>query len=301
MADMPPALRELVAPHWDPEAAQAAWLLRQRALEDLCRASGRDGLRDVLLVKGAGLSLTAYRKPWHRPMKDVDLLVPEARAPGVADVLERAGFTPVPMRVGRPRTAPLLGERKFERAMKQTRVVVELHTQLEGVTRRPVDMGALLAASGPAPGLDGFRVPAPVDGTMLVALHAAADRFGHPWGMVDLHLLMREGVDARELAARARAWRAGTALFLALQELDRLGGPVDGALLEVLAPSGTRRRIARWMFDRGPERFRRPTGWRFVATQAVLRDDPGRYAVGVARYAALRAIEKLEGKLRGSP
>ena len=68
-------------------------LLLERRLGEVLAVLAGEGLCPVLL-KGAGLAHTAYRRPAERPMRDLDLLLPRAEAERAAALLREAGWRP---------------------------------------------------------------------------------------------------------------------------------------------------------------------------------------------------------------
>jgi len=74
------------------------WALNQRRLAHANRIAEQLSLAGIplLLVKGLPLALFAYGHLGLRPMGDLDLVVPEARARESLDVLSAAGWTPTP-------------------------------------------------------------------------------------------------------------------------------------------------------------------------------------------------------------
>jgi hypothetical protein len=224
--------------------------LERRLGEVLERLAGA-GLRPVLL-KGAGLGHTVYRRPLDRPMRDLDLLLPPEEAELAAHLLMEAGWRPespaaVPAAYAGHQHLPPLREPGSGLA------VVELHRDLFGAGH-PFGLDA-----------DGVRdrsrlvrtplgpvlVPAPADQLLHAGLHFA---WAHElrWGFwqlaADVAALSRHaptrgdpasaGVPWRGLAERARAARAERGLYWALRLAERLGGaPVPGPVLASLRPS----------------------------------------------------------------
>src|SRR6185369_12564236 len=129
-------------------------------------------------------------------------------------------------------------------------MLVELHTALDKIVPRPIDAGALIARSSPAPGLPGLRVPSPEDHALLVALHASTHAFHHPIALLDLELLLRRGLDLDELARRARAFRLDTVMYVAMTTLRALGAAsVCDAHVRAFAPDPVRRSVVDRLYD----------------------------------------------------
>lgn len=287
-----PALRRLLA---DPSAAlpapspeaRADALLRAHVLGRIAGVLTAAGL-DGLLVKGAALALTVYPDAAARPMSDLDLLVRRADRDRVVAALVRAGFedrSPA----DRPHSGALLGETLLVARSGVMETLVEVHSTLDKLVARPVDEGALFARARPAPGLPGLLVPAPEDHVLLVALHAAGHDLHHPLAFLDLELLLRGGIDAGALAARARAWRLGTVMFVVLEALRALGGAsVTDAMLAAFAPGPLRRALLRRAGAGGVA-----LGLPWILRQTPLRDDLAAWALGLGRYAWARGLDRL--------
>ncbi len=243
---------------------------------------------DALLVKGAALALTVYEEPAARLMSDIDMLVREGESDRVVAALV-AGGCEVRPEPGRRYSAPLLGETGvFVRAGAMTELV-EVHTTLDKVVTRPIDMASLFARAAPAPALPGLFVPAAEDHALLIALHAASHDFAHPVGFLDLELLLRRGLDARVLVDRAREWRLSAVMFAMLSAMRQLGAAsVDDALVAAFDPGPLRRAILGGKAARGVSR----PGLGWIVAQTPLRDDPLKWIVGVGRYAVARARDR---------
>ena len=283
--------------------ARAAYLIRAHLLERMAAAltAARAAAR---LVKGAALALTHYPAPWVREMSDIDLLVRPGDEARVVDALERAGLDRDEGDRTRPRTAALFGEIAMNADVAGAPLLVEVHTGLDKVVARPVDHAAIFARARPAPGLAGLLVPEDADHVLLVVLHEASSEFRHLLGFLDLHLLLRGSPDVGAIRRRAREWALGSALYVALAGLSALGaGSVPLELLDELEPGALRRTalaryydVGRFPLARAPQRL----GWPWMLRQTPLRDDLGAWCLGLARYAGLRALERLQTAHRPS-
>jgi hypothetical protein len=294
MADLAlsPALRRLLGdrsaalPAPGPEARADA-LLRAHVLDRISRVLAAEGL-DALLVKGAALALTVYPDAAVRPMSDLDLLVRGADRDRVVVALVRAGFVDRSP-ADRPHSGALLGETLLVARSGAMETLVEVHTTLDKLVARPIDEPDLFARARPAPGLPHLLVPAPEDHALLVALHAAGHDFHHPLAFLDLELLLRAGLDTGALVARARAWRLETVMWIILSLLREQGGAsVPDTLLATFEPGPLRRALLRRAGAAGTE-----LGVDWILRQTPLRDDLAAWALGVARYAAARARDRL--------
>jgi hypothetical protein len=295
----PPALLRVLSdlsakPRPSGPEAHAAALLRGRVLSRLSAALSAEGL-DALLVKGAALALTVY-PPAARPMSDIDLLVrPGARAQTIA-ALARKGFAEHPPKA-RPMSGELLGESLLTLVSGSISSVVEVHTTLDKIVPRPVDERGLFERARPAPDLPALFIPSPEDHVLLIALHAAGHEFHHPVAFLDIELLLRGGLNIEILARRARAWRLGSVMFIAMATLRALGAAsVTDAHVSAFDPGPLRRAaiarfysIGSYPVARSPLRLGLP----WILRQTPLRDDLGAWLRGVAHYALLRAADRL--------
>ncbi len=287
------ALRDLLGdraaalPSPGPEAHAAA-LLRAHALSVIARLLERAGV-EALLVKGAALALTLYPTPAARPMADVDLLVREGDRDRVVAALIAGGCVERPA-PDRRHSAALLGETVLLLHAGAMTELVEVHTSLDKVVTRPVDVGALFARASTAPGLPALLVPAPEDHALLIALHAAGHGFAHPIAFLDLELLLRRGLDRRALEARARAWRLSTVMFVMLTAMRGLGAAsVDDDLVALFDPGPVRRALlGRVVGGAAPS-----LGLGWVVAQTPLRDDLAAWCAGLGRYAVARVLDRV--------
>jgi Uncharacterised nucleotidyltransferase len=79
------------------DAARSQTAAENRGLFDATRRlllALRNAGIETLVLKGAALAVAYYRDPGLRPMTDVDVLVPPARAEAAVDVLRSAGWAP---------------------------------------------------------------------------------------------------------------------------------------------------------------------------------------------------------------
>jgi hypothetical protein len=167
--------------------------------------------------------------------------------------------------------------------------LVEVHTTLSKMVAHPIDTAPLFARALPAPSLPGLLVPAPEDHALLVALHASTHGFAHAPAFVDLELLLRKGLDLDVLVARAREWRLTSVMFAMLTAMRELGSAsVSGELLARFEPGALKRNVVAKVATRGAS----SSGYGWVATQTVLRDDPIAWAAGVGRYVVARARDR---------
>jgi len=275
---------------------RATYLMRAHLLERIATAL-QDAGTDALLVKGAALALTHYPSPWVRDMCDIDLLVRPGELGKVLDALTAAGLERAAVAGSRSLTGALFGETILIARVATASMMVEVHTGLDKLVARPVDHAGIFARARAAPGLPGLLVPADEDHVLLVALHEASHEFDHTVGFIDLYMLLRSRPDQALLVARAREWRLTSVLYVALatlQALDPSFAPMQ--LVESCDPGPLRRAALARFYDIGHFPVARRSGrlgLQWVVRQTPLRDDLGAWAVGVTRYAGLRALERL--------
>jgi Uncharacterised nucleotidyltransferase len=281
-------------PRPDDPSAHAAALLRTHVLGRLSRALTVRGL-DALLVKGAALALTVYPAAT-RAMGDIDMLVRRGFRDSVVASLEYEGCVvhPAPHR---PFSTDFLGETLLTMKAGAMSLVVEVHTTLDKLVPRPTDDDGIFARSLPAAGLPGLLIPAPEDHALLIALHAAGHEFHHPIALLDLELLLRQGLNLAQLVQRAQAWRLSTVMYILMARLRSLGAAsVTEAHVRSFKPSLLRCAVVQHYYR--PDALTTatdpsPLGLPWILRQAPLRDDLGRWIGGLFRYGAVRSVERL--------
>ncbi len=291
------ATRLFVALGGDPDKVadsagnRAIFMGRTAVLAGLAEGLRRAGL-DALLVKGAALALTTYEPPWTRPMSDVDVLVRPGQAEAVIAALEGAGAE----RLG----GEVHGETVLHARRGVFELAVEVHTTLDKVAPRSVDLAGIFQRSTLAPGLDPCRVPDTVDHVLMLAQHAASHELRHPLGLVDLHALLARGVDRPTLFSQAREAGLEKALYACLSALFALRATsVDRQLVDAVDPGFIERVVLSRAELAGAAALvprHVDLGALWVARQALLRDDRLHFALGAARFALARAKERTLGR-----
>lgn len=279
-------------------AAHAEALLRAHVLAQIARAL-REIATPALLVKGAALALTVYPSPASRPMQDLDLLVRRADRDRVLAALAAAGGV-VHADPDRPLTSVFLGETAVMMRAGNAPLLVEIHTSLDNLVPRPIDEAGLFARALPAPGLAGLLVPSVEDHALLIALHAAGHELRHCIGILDLELLLRGGMDLDALAQRAEQWRLTTVMYAVMSALLALGAAsVTPAHVAAFDPGPLRRFLIEHVHPPAealdPQR-RGALGFPWILRQIPLRDDLAAYGLGLGKYAAARARERLQAR-----
>jgi hypothetical protein len=268
-------------------AAQGAlFLARERLVQEIDEALGF--YARGLLVKGAALALTTYRRPWERPMTDVDLLVEPGRFREVVHLFERRGFR----RTGRAVPWEQLLEVELLPPPPLPSIPLEIHASLDKVVPRALAFDALWQR-GAVVGEGLLRTPCAEDHLIIVAIHLANDELAHPWGFVDLEALLRGGADLEIAWSRAKSCHATLALWAALSVVEHHVPDLHTRLdLDAHGPVMWRRALLLHWFD--PTKWpvaRTPTtlGAPWMLKQLLLRDDWPSYALGVAEYLRQRS------------
>lgn len=296
------ALRDPSAPLPLPGARDhAEAMLRARVLEQLSRAFASERLR-ALLVKGAALALTVYPTPAHRPMSDIDLLIDPRAEPRVLAALQNLSGSEIRRPPGRPISTKFLGEIMVILRFGAISFPVEVHTSLDKIVPRPVPVLELFERAREAPSLPGLFLPSLEDHALLVALHAAGNELRLPSNLLDIELLLRAGARLPVLIERASRHKLTTVMFAAMSTLRALGAAsVTAAHVAAFDPGPLRRaalqrfyHLASFPFAEGPFAL----GFPWILRQTPLRDDLLPWALGLARYAASRAAERV---LEASP
>ena len=291
------AVPDTVAGPWRAARRNAAIaaLAQQAALRlalDRLAASGID----AVALKGVALAWRHYPEPALRPMRDLDLLVPEARAREAAATLAGAGFIP---EAAEP--ASLADEHQLPTQHHQNLgVTIEVHHRLGDPPHRRgyrvphLAAEALLLRAGTVDcGGAAVRCPDPQDLAAHLIVHAL---YGHrldcgPLVLADLHFLGATGaVDWERLRAHAEAqgWLRGADLLLALTA--RWLGPLPVAFVappesvlsaaeEALLPDRAARDHALALADlaaaRSPGAFARSLARRLAPDAHVVADEAG--------------------------
>jgi hypothetical protein len=196
---------------------------------------------DVVVFKGGSLSILAYDNPGVRPMQDLDVLVPEARAADALGVLLAAGWEPDESRLPDPsaslppqflrfrHSVPLRGPAGFE---------VDLHWHATYVSCWPGADAALWETTRPLT-LQGrcVRALAPEDELIVTCVHGLGWNQVAPirWIADALTLMHRAPIDWDAVTARASAQRVEPLLALTFELLrTRFDAPVPVAVVTSL-------------------------------------------------------------------
>ena len=226
-------------------------LLLERRLGEVLALLAQVGLSPPVLLKGAGLAHTAYRRPAERPMRDLDLLLPRPEAEQASSLLQAAGWRPAAgssdgLYDGHQHLRPLVSP-------GGAGGVVELHHALfPGAHPSALDAAAVRGRARPmrVAGAEAL-VPSAEDQLLHACLHFA---WSHElrWGFwqlaADVAALARGngaahssgGLRWRVVVERAAAARCGAGAYWALRLAGVVAGaPTDAETLAGLRPPAT--------------------------------------------------------------
>ena len=212
--------------------------LRARELRDVLGGLARAGVRPVLL-KGAALAYTHYRRPELRPRSDTDLMIPATARDDVAGALAASGYQRPPEIDG----DVAIGQCHFvksdrqglEHALDVHWRVSNVRTFAEALTYEEL---ALDAVAVPALGPHAWA-PSPVHSLLVACIHRVAhhDDTTHLLWLFDVHVLARALTPVEREAfaslAVARRMRAVCTRTLTLAQ-EALGG-LDGTWIDSLS------------------------------------------------------------------
>ena len=208
---------------------------------------------EVVVLKGSDLAHRLYVDPALRPMSDVDLLVPLARAAEVRADLEHAGAVPI------FRSPATRVPSHHEIAFDFDGILLEMHHGFVQRARHRIDYEAIWSARVSVDVL-GIRTARLCDADVVhyllltIAKDSLAPRLLR---FVDLWLVLRAAPQALEGALdRAHRWSTARAAYAALAEAGRILPELDSEshrrARESLLPASERRWIDRYVLPRAP-------------------------------------------------
>jgi hypothetical protein len=231
---VPAAIRQ----SWRDDFRKAAFaaLQLERALHGIAAILARESI-EFTALKGAWVAWHAYAHPALRPMRDLDILVPEDRALAARAALLANGYEPIERYTEPPEVA--LHRRKHLPGIRasDSGVVVEVHSRLTDISGSPekdaaadADRDEQLAHRivGNVGGNPIFYL-SPTDTLLHLIVHSAYDhRMNNGPAIFDdiAFILGGHAVDWTRFWARAAAqqWQSGAELLLLLSE--RQFGPL---------------------------------------------------------------------------
>lgn len=247
-----------------------------RDLAALLRAFRAEGI-ETLVLKGAALIALAYGDPGRRPLTDVDVLVPAARALDAISVLQRAGWASA---LAAPET--LVGVRHADDFVDARGRRVDLHWAVLQECCEPGASDDFWRASVPLE-LEGAatRALCPADQLLHVCVHGARSSSVQPLGWAaDAMAVLCAGGDPvawDRLVAQTQARRLVVPMREALAYLrERLDADVPGDVSRALASAPVTRLE---LLEHRVKASRRP----LVGSLPVLWLDHRRLAAGDPR------------------
>lgn len=214
--------------------------MARRVVADFCAAD-----LPALFLKGFPLALTAYARPAHRPMGDLDLAVPAADFARATVRLEALGFKEKPVGVG---AVPGITTHALSFHHAESSVAVDLHYHILGCSLWPGADDGFWAEAVPldAAKMEGALTLAPEHHVVQACLHGYARsvlQLSVRW-ILDVHtVLTRQGACFRwELVeAEAARHRCGPILAAALGYVaEALQTPVPPGVISRLARAPAR-------------------------------------------------------------
>lgn len=131
----PPAVRDVLADAF--RQASLRSLMLQSALSQIHQALQAVGIPHVAL-KGVGLAWSAYPHPALRPMRDLDILIPQAQLIQAYNTLLQHGCKRIEGHAGSPEAAMALGKKHLPPLhMAKGKLVLELHARLSDAQHHP--------------------------------------------------------------------------------------------------------------------------------------------------------------------
>jgi hypothetical protein len=252
--ELPASLRE----HEEIARLMAAWrrdtikaLIRDRELGDVLKGLNQAGIRPVVF-KGAALAHTVYPSSACRTMSDIDVWVPGDEIDAAQRALEQQGYEQS-FKATRPQSLREQNDGEIQlRGTLNGQSCVEVHRGVfPGEWLRyttQVDRAAIWERTtlGHVLGQE-VRFLAPEDALIQLIVHLAVNHQMslHPLrSLVDMALLIEQGIVWPLVEERARAWRLAqvTGLTLSLLcDVFALSGPRPTA--ERLLPAGGRKQL----------------------------------------------------------
>lgn len=228
---------------WDLERDRLIRVLEERGL-------------GPLVLKGAALRLTTYAEPAHRPIGDLDILVPRDDVTPARETLGRMGYH-IPYSADQIRA---LEQQHFHLRFKREPFVLELHWELNSA-QAPyrLDPASFLSRSRirSRPGMTDIRVPSPED----MVLHMVAQNVDSQTRLGRLVDIDRVIETAREFDWEYLRDTAGAAGLLIMLAVDLR---LCRTLLETTLPPEYVARLEVPRLNRWHMALMRPTTWPFA-------------------------------------
>lgn len=290
---------ELLA-HWSAADRRAALrALKQRAELTRVLALLAEAGIPAAALKGAAFVWNGWINPAHRPMRDLDVLVPAGMAKAADAALRAAGYAGGSAMSGGKHLPALTGS---------AGIAVELHVHLHdtwdeaGAARDAAFAARALARAVPTPA--GLAL-APTDTLLHLILHAVIDhQFNNgPLLLGDLAVLMgKAAIDWEQFWAEAEALQAVRACQLALRlgetMVPGLVADWQGHAPDDLAPAILERAAAAMLVDMS---VRSLVGWPAQVLRLPARQRMRQIVAMLSRYRRRTPDERAAGGQAGQP
>ncbi len=211
----------------------------------------------VLVLKGAHLAEGVYGNPGVRPMSDIDLLAAKGDLGGVERRLKGLGFRAAAALGRLPQDIEAKISKELPEYIHPSGVRVDVHWTIADPGDVAIDGQGLWARSVRV-SLGGAEAAGlcPEDLILHIALHAIRhDKLeAGLLALCDIREIVAAagaGLDWTALTMRAREWKAGNGVGLALRlARDLLAVPVPDEILAALPPGGVDERIVRLAMEK---------------------------------------------------
>jgi len=284
-----------------PPAGDRALVARKQFLAELAFAQARDALApagiEPIVLKGAHLGHTFYSDPREREYCDLDLLVRKEHFEEAARLLAGAGFRPPVLEGRRALTLRSFYCWPFD---APNGTVIELHRELAGHGRYPVESAALFDRAVPFRfGAEPARGLGLEDLLLHLSIHLAKSYFRNieEKHIRDLDTILRKAApDWDAFVARARVAGCAAGAYWGLRAAQaQYGTPLPPGVLASLRP-GRLRRMWLWGFLNPAKtpcyRWGHHPTWLVQALVALPLVDPvRRWPEILTRYLRLRGGE----------
>ena len=267
-----PVMRPLGVPSPILERLHATWvkgrrqyLLGVQQLSGVLSVFEREGV-PVIPLRGPALADLLYRDPGLRPFTDLDLLIPEKHLPRALPLLAALGYRHMEAGLPLPHELAWRHAASFTAEDPDT-LPIDLHW---GVVDYPgiapaaaINHQELWDRAVRVEGPGGIRWGlCPEDLLIYLALHWAVHHAlsGLIWELDLALLISRHGqaLDWDAVSERAVRWRVRSALFFALQEVQKhFEVTIPPWVLARLRAAGVRHALLDWLRHRGEERLER--------------------------------------------
>lgn len=260
---LPPAVLDRLRATWVKGRRQ--YLLGVQQLTRLLSAFEHQGV-PVIPLRGPALADLLYRDPGLRPFTDLDLLISEKHLPRALPLLAALGYRHMEAGLPLPHELAWRHAASFTAEDPDT-LPIDLHWGVVdypgSAPAAPIDHQQLWDRAVRVEGPGGIRWGlCPEDLLIYLAVHWAVHHAlsGLIWQLDLAMLILRHGqvLDWDAVSERAHRWRVRSALFFALQEVQKhFEVTIPPWALARLRPGGARSALLDWLRHRGQERLER--------------------------------------------